>query len=460
MRAILFISLLTLLASCTTVKRYKSIDRTIPENPIDEPTADYDESKLKVTMRMSEVKIDPEEDKPTSKTLWDLQGQGQKELLQSLNTRFKGNDKYLSQLSNTYLKSDDKIEPVIDLTKRKVKFVFTIQRWHPYEQLGGPDNGFSLADRIEYLRYSLDLDDPALHFLNWNQYSTEYGSINVADVSFQQSLSVTAGYGDTSTGGVSATGSLSKSENQHLQYRYVQLNGSLQKDRLDLESEGTREIDLSGNVIVEVTMQFTPFQFPIFEMPDPGDDGAFKKPKDADIVTIIAKIPAEQNVKALTGHLSYTYAYRHVKNKSKTFFEWDDNIQYYTGKVTKKVTILLPEDVMPGFFGIIPLGGDIGKANQRLKIADPTGVNGFTETDLTFGDQLSATDFLEWLTQYPCAEADLNSPIRFKNHLQLNFEGKPLTRQKVNSLIKDGKNLIAAKYFPNAAAGDAPPGKP
>ena len=424
--------LLLLAAGCSTVKRYRHIDKTVREMAVDESDQpNYDESRMKVTMRMSDVKIEPEEKKPSFKSLWDLQGQGQRQLIQAFDTRLKDNDKFSGSLAAKYLKSDDKVEQTVDLTKRKVKFVFTIQRWHPFERLGWQGSDFSLADRIEYIRYSLVLNDSKLHFLNWNRYSTEYGSVNIADVSFQQSLAVDVGIGDTTTGfGASVSGSASRTENQHIQYRYIQLNGSLDRDRLDLESEGTREIDLSGNVVADVTMQFDPLEMPVFSIPNlTKDTGGFNPPKDVKVIPIHAKIPSVEQAGKMTGTLTYTYAYRHVVKNAKTFYEFDDRVQYYTGKVTKKVNVLSLEDVMPAYFGIIPLGAAMTDPNKRLKIEDPTGAAGFTIADLVFQDEQSANDFLDWLTKYPLDKTDPDAEkadIVFKNGMRLQFAGKPL----------------------------------
>jgi hypothetical protein len=465
MRLIIISALLLLLAACTTVKRYASIEPTIQEKPFPlyDTGKNLDESALKVVMTLSDYKIEPNDEKPTFKTLWDLQGQGQKALLESLNHRYTKVDKFTGSLNNKYLKSDDKIDPVLDLTKRNVKFVFTIRRWRPYGGLGNGDNGFSLADRIEYLRYSLTLDDPSFYFVNWNKYSTEYGSINIADVSYQQSLSLTASAGDSALLGASATGSASKTENQHLQYRYIQLNGTLKKDKIEFESEGTRETDLSGNVVADVAMKFKCTEHKIFFFQDYSDNDTLKKPKELDLTVVTAKVPSAQANKILTGVLDYTYSYRHVLKRAKTIYEWDDKVQYYTGRVIKKVNILLPEDILPNFYAIMPVNSPIDTDNLRLKIVDSSQARDFLTTDLVFPDPESASDFLDWLTKYPTAKKDQDQKIVFANHMQLFWNGHFLTRGVVDSLVKTGAGFLAVRFFPEQnshAQGTGVPDRP
>ena len=274
---------LLLLLGCSwfsTVKRYRRIDQTVLLKDVTEDSVHLDESNMMVTMKLSNTKIDPAEPKPSFKSLWDLQGQGQRELIQTLDKRFRDTDNYIGNLGNKYLDASKDDKDVPDLTKKKVKLVFTISRWHPYEFLDGRNESFSLADRVEYINYTLTLNDKNLHFINWDKYTTQYGSVNIADVSFQHTLSANAGYGDTSSGlNALVSGSASRTENQHIQYRYIQLNGSLSRNSIQMESEGTREVDLSGNVVVECTMQFDPLMQYIFTLEKAvTDEGVFKTP--------------------------------------------------------------------------------------------------------------------------------------------------------------------------------------
>jgi hypothetical protein len=443
----LFATLLLLSTGCTTVKRYRSVDQTTKEPPISDTDKSYDEKNLRVRMEVSDVKISPPDVKPTYKSLWDLGNNGQKQLLAILTDRFKDNDKFLAALNNKYLsKADDDDNPVIDLTKKKVRIVFTISRWHPYDLIQDKDYGFTPADRIEYLKYRLNLNDPnsSIHFTNWNKYTTEYGSIDIADLSFQQSVTASAGYGDTTAGlNASVSGTASRTENQKVKYRYIQLNGRIGSKFLELESEGTREIDLSGNVMADVDIQFDPIPEYVYSLKKSKDDsGNFILPDKIELQTTMALIPNDESIHDITAGLTYDYAYRHVERKANTIYEWDDKVKYFTGSVTKKVTLLIAKDMIAPFCCIRVLGKDPPGAKVFFKLKDNTAGAGHLETTLSFPDKSSADSFIKWLISYKCADADLTKPIVIGKEYQLFYRGAPVTKDQ----IEKQKNLLLSVF--------------
>jgi hypothetical protein len=436
------------MTGCTTVKRYKQVENTTKEAPVVEDSLPYDESHLKVAMRISDTRIATPEEKPGSKSLWDLQGPGQKELLRILSKRSSDNDKFSDAINNKYMKDDDDDNPVIDLTKKNVRIVFTISRWHPYELINDNTAGYSLADRIEYIKYRLELNDPhsSLQFTNWNKYSTEYGSIDIADMSFQQSLTVSGGIGDSATGyNLSASGSASKTENQKIQYRYVQLNGSLGKKFIELESEGTREIDLSGNTIVDVNMKFDPAPEYVFSLKKDKDaDGNYLLPGKAALKATLALIPNDAALHDIHASLQYNYAYRHVVKGEKTIYEWDDRVKYFTGTVTKPVTLLRVRDMIAPF-ACVKLAGDHQRDDKNfIAIKDMVGGGAVHEANLAFPDKTAAEAFIRWLILYKCPDTELDKPIVIGNGYEVIYDHQPLTKQVV--LAKKDQWIAAFEY--------------
>src|SRR5271155_3930669 len=150
--------LAVLAAACSTVKRYSSVDNTQKEKPVFLSKGD-EEGHLRVRMDISDSRISDPAPSGSGKTLWELSNEGQKELLDILSERFKDNDKFTDILNNQYL-SDDGGGGTIDYVRKNVRIVFSISRWPPYDVMGKV-NGFSPADRIEYLKYKLTLDDSA-----------------------------------------------------------------------------------------------------------------------------------------------------------------------------------------------------------------------------------------------------------------------------------------------------------
>jgi hypothetical protein len=432
--------------SCSTVKRYSNVDRTVKEQPIFLAKG-QDEDSLRVRMDISDSRISEPAPSGSYKSIWDLKNDGQKELLNILHQRFKDNDKFIDAVNNQFL-ADEGGGGTIDYVKKDVRIVFSISRWHPYDLIGAKAYGFSPADRIEYLKYRLSLDDPnsTIKFTSWNKYGTAYGSINIADVSWQQTLSAEADAGSVATlinnnsAGAMVGASASKGESQKVRYRYIQLSGSISDHALQLESEGTREIDLAGNVLVDVTMEFDAFPEVLYELSKAkNDSGIFLQPDQVQLNESIALVPRETTIHDIKAILTYDYAYRHVESGDKTFYEWDDKVKYFTGTVSKEVTLMKAKDILPPFCCIRFLSDYSQQGKNFIKVRNLAAGLGVQEANLAFPNQSCASTFITWLVSYKCDKKDMDQPIRLKNGYALWYNGAFLTRQR----ILDNQDQIA-----------------
>jgi hypothetical protein len=435
----IILGLAMLTGACSTVKRYSSVDNTQKEKPVFLSAGDNEEN-IRVRMDISDSKISNPAPSSEGKSLWDLGNEGQKELLDILSQRFKDNDKFTDILNNQYLSDDGGGGGTIDYVRKNVRIVFSISRWHPYDIMGKV-NGFSPADRIEYLKYKLTLDDSAstIKFTSWNRYGTAYGSVNIADVNFQESLSASAGAGSEagiitggSGSGAGVSASASKTESQKVRYRYIQLNGSISSKSLQLESEGTREVDLAGNVTADVTMEFDAFPEVLYALSKTKtDSGIFLQPGEVHLNETVALVPKETTIHNIRAMLTYNYAYRHVEKGDKTFFEWDDKVKYVTGTVNKEVTLMKAKDILPPFC-CLKFQCDSSIHNKNfIKIRNLAAGLGVQETNLAFANRSAANTFITWLVSYKCPPAELNQPIRLKNGYALWYNGSFLRRQRI-----------------------------
>ncbi|HXB95313.1 MAG TPA: hypothetical protein VNU70_09150 [Puia sp.] len=438
-KLIVVMGLAMLAAACSTVKRYSSVDNTQKEKPVFLSKGD-NEDNLRVRMNISDSRISDPAPSGSGKSLWDLGNEGQKELLDILSQRYKDNDKFTDILNNQYLSDDGGGGGAVDYVRKNVRIVFSISRWHPYEIMGKA-NGFSPADRIEYLKYKLTLDDSAstIKFTGWNRYGTAYGSINIADVNFQESLSATAGAGNVagivtggSGSGAGGTSGASKTENQKVRYRYIQLNGSIGNRSLQLESEGTREVDLAGNVTADVSMEFDAFPEILYTLSKAkNDSGIFLQPGEVHLNETVALVPKETTIHNIRAMLTYDYAYRHVEKGDNTYYEWDDKVRYVTGTVSKEVTLMKAKDILPPFC-CLKFQCDTSIHNKNfLKIRNLAAGLGVQETNLAFANQSAANTFITWLVSYKCPPGELNQPIKLKNGYALWYNGSFLTRQRI-----------------------------
>ncbi|MCU0388505.1 MAG: hypothetical protein MUE71_07860, partial [Chitinophagaceae bacterium] len=71
-------------------------------------------------------------------------------------------------------------------------------RSHDYFTLSPDGSTLSAADRIEYLKIALSVPrETPFHFTGWNLFSTEYGTIDIADISFSRTIELGATAGLT-----------------------------------------------------------------------------------------------------------------------------------------------------------------------------------------------------------------------------------------------------------------------
>jgi len=252
--SIIVITGLIISSSCTTLKRYNTILE--PENNDHIAWIDL------FGYRLSAPKTGE-----NGKNLWDLSADAQSQFIKILNIRYPDNEQFLNSLNMKFV-MDNTNELSDDYTKRDVRMVFSVSKARDYLKNSTlPGIKLTPADRIEYLRISFKIrESHLLRFTGWNMFSTEYGSIDVGDISFDRSIELNSSSGLTSkkdnagselSAGVTA--SLSRKEEQSVRYRYLKLNGRLNDSVLIMEEEGTREIDLTGNIIADVALEFKKF---------------------------------------------------------------------------------------------------------------------------------------------------------------------------------------------------------
>ncbi len=412
------VAIFVLLLSCNTVKRYQAIK-----------TSGTDNDTL-VTIDLFGTKVDATKDLDTSKSLFDLDAEGQAELIKEFAKRNADEEKFVAALNNKYIKAKEKM--VTDYTSKDARLVFSISKKRNYLQLTQDNPSFNLGDRIEYIQFEVAIPDAInLNFIKWNKFTTEYANIDVADMTFNQSLAVTAGTGissgfstentvDTekktksggSTPSISATGTIGKTEVQKVRYRYVSLNGKISDKKISIEQEGMREIDLSGNVIADVSMKFDEFPETMASVENyKTAAGAYNMPEKIKVVLYTAMVPALAGLPAtIDATLSYQYVYRHVIKGEKTFYEWDDEIAYLKGESSKKITLFKKKDYLPAFYNISKEGEDALRSNQRTRLVLQD-TNSRDETEMIFSSLTAAQEFMNWLTRFDPAPADINKPI-------------------------------------------------
>jgi hypothetical protein len=123
------------------------------------------------------------------------------------------------------------------------------------------NRAFSPATRIHKAATILSLKETTADFTRWSQFATKYQTVNLGSVKFTQasefSLGVKAALPQIPaspevTGSATATRSLE--ENLNINQRFVEATGVLTAKEARLVQEGASGIDLTGNMIVDLTV--------------------------------------------------------------------------------------------------------------------------------------------------------------------------------------------------------------
>jgi len=415
--------LLTCITSCTSVKRFRSAEYKGEDNTL-------------VDMELFGASLEQSGPDQTGRNLWDLSASAQTRLIQILNERYPGNGQFTGALNQEYML--DGPGSIVDLTDNKLRMVFTISRKKDYSVMGEGGSRFSPADRIETVKFSLAIpEEYNLSFTGWNRYLTEYGEIEIADMSFSRSMELSGDFSsEYAEAGIKS--SSGRREDQAVRSRYLKLNGSISAKQIRMEAEGTREIDLAGNVLADVSLTFEGFPERI-TLPVYGADGV-DFPHLSGLNFVDVYVPRLRDLPdPLMATLTMEYIYRHVESGWKSFQEWDDRVAYYSGRVSKEIQLLKKEDYLPQLYCL----GSETEGEEAIKIRSSSGVM----YPLQFIGYQEAGRFLEWLLNFgqgPGEQAQGQAQGQGQGQSQqieagsytLMWDGEVLTSQMLTSLVK------------------------
>jgi hypothetical protein len=429
----IFIAAAIIVCGCTTLKRYDSVQSPETDNDL----ADIDLFGYSLSGPGAET---------GTKTLWDLSADAQSQFIKILHVRYPDNEKFINALSYEYLKPNTAQSPASYINK-DLRMIFSVSKRLGFGERNSPP-GFNLspADRIEYVRISLKIPDNAgLKFRGWNMFTTDYGSIEIADVSFSRNLEIDASGvlpvgSKASSGELSAAGKSSsgRKEDQGIQYRYLRLNGRMKNNGIELEEEGTREIDLTGNIVADVAVEFEKFPAVITEITGMKDStGRFNQPEKLLMCKTGIFIPGMENARdTIYADLSMDYVFRNVLKGQKTFPEWDDRVKYVRGSVLKRVPLLTSEDYVPDLYSI---GTDMpSEKREIIKMMDHAN----KEIDLIFKTRSEALSFYDWMTHFLSLAENKGKKIKIGGSV-LRFSGSDLT----NDVFSEQSGLKVLPYY-------------
>lgn len=271
-------------------------------------------------------------------TLLRLSGRGQASLIRVLGQKTGNSSDFLHSLGNPVERLKT-FRETVDHTIVKRRVVLSVDHW----PIKNP------ADRIRRAEIRLTNLTGGAEFSGWNQVATRYETVNLGQVAFTRQNGIGLGLSVPSGGfaGITANVQDSQSLREKLQLsrRYAAVTGTLLPERAELIEEGAPGIDLTGNLIVDLTIHvrgpsnhYDTFSFG--PLVDAG--GRLTMPNRIVIVRqthIFTPDPKEIDADAVL-----TATVRRVKKGGSTLFEGDDDVVFATGNRTVRHVLLVPVD--------------------------------------------------------------------------------------------------------------------
>ena len=287
-------------------------------------------------------------------TLMNLADRGQASLIRELGAKSGDAGDLLANLGSPIVFSEDP-GGIVDHTVFERRVVFSID-----DQLPGP------ADRITQARIRLTIMNPPpaqpvpaqpteaqpakAEFKNWTQFATKYEKADLGSLKFTQTreIGVNVSGGTIVQAGSQATASNALEENLQLMQRYISVTGTLTPDAAELIQEGSPGTDVTGNIVVDLTIQIdASFHTDTFNFKPLFDGTGKPKPPDEIVFTrhTVTYVPRDafRDVKA-QGTLTATV--RHVIRGDDTIMEGDDIVQFRRGSAQPIVITLIPKELL------------------------------------------------------------------------------------------------------------------
>jgi hypothetical protein len=386
--------ILLALASCShfghLTRRYSSME--IHRN--------NDTIKKYIAVDAYSIEKEPETQKP--KTIFDLLPQGQQALINEISKKESSSNALITAITSNLTQQTKNLTNVYDYSKCNKRIIVSIR-----------NKGHSPADRIPKINVTLDLGSK-VRILSCNKLTTEYQTLDLGKLNFKTTLNseisgnisadvgteaaITGQDASLKTSGKSNTGVTGKmsanrsfEEEVYLKQRMVVLNAAINNNILTLYQEGISGIDLTGNILADITIGFNDLKvFQTFTFNNLTKDGI---PSEPDKVSINEKLFISPNISEdVSCKISFEADYRHVERKHRTISESDDKVSLYYGEVNNPTSniILTESGLQPKVWKLAEYGDNNRKP---LQLTDTTKTGG---KELLFSSYDEANDFVKW----------------------------------------------------------------
>lgn len=269
---------------------------------------------------------------PRQKGLFDLSDRGQEAYITALAGKEKDADGLIARLTTPLESKQPANENKIDKTGLSRKLVFSIKIGEAKRKP---------ANRIERIDLALKLSGTNdIKFLTWDKIVTESQVVDIGKLTFGETTSFSIApeislAGDVlgKLGGGGWSHSRTAQEEVTIKDRYV-ISGTLSDKKAILSVKGVTNVDLSGNLIVDIEFKAdSPGELGIITFGDLFDNG--EPETDIKKIKIGYKHALYPNLcDAVKGDLEYSFVFREVTEGHETVPEGDDTVVFRRGNGT------------------------------------------------------------------------------------------------------------------------------
>ncbi len=385
---ILWLLLTAIISSCSfsghLTKRYKSIEIENDTNAI--------KNKIDVNVYVIEQE---KGESPKPKTIFDLSPKAQAALISELSKKDTATDKLISGLTNSLSSKSSNVAEIIDYSQFEKRIVVSIR-----------NKSHMPADRIAKINITLDIGNE-VKMLSCNRLITEYQTLDLGILNYSNSQNAEATGNATIAGdktsekatkkmGVGVAGKLSAnrsfSEEILLKQRMVALNAAISQNKLSLYQEGISGIDLTGNILADVTLGIEDVKVEkIYSFLELSKNNVMSNAVDIKVNEKRFIYPnIKNNIKA---KITFEADYREVLKKHETISESDDDVKLYYGTVTNaNEEIIIPKSKFKP--KLWKLSFKDNELKLPIQIKSPAAVG---SGDLLFNSYNEAKEFTLWL---------------------------------------------------------------
>lgn len=284
------------------------------------------------------------------------------------------------------------------------------------------------GDRLQQFTVEVKPSSPLFHFTDLKVAQTQSTDSKLGTITQQKKINITGNIDPALSSAIKGSAGFSnqKAVESDITEAIVPLNAYLQEGDLYIQRKGNAKTDITGDTMIAVTM--------IVPLEDSNaaltvrQQNLFKKGKFLTSKSAILGVDFTQfasDKEPVTATVTLDYLLRHVGWGASTYTEGDDSVTLFRREVTQQ-NILIPKDEIIGEkWSVIARYVTSNNSNCEELKATPSWFTPDQAFPLYFSDEVSARDFVTWLTDARATTINADQ-LTFKiNQSEINWTKPP-----------------------------------